>query len=437
MNSALSRHKNSEVRFILGFLRTTLTVRVDYVQIGTGTLLQERIWTGNKNAQMLRSFGNKLSFQIRFDHPPACGYADYCTVRVRRKQTHFWRMAMRWFSLVLVFLFVGETQAVPPAPGLEIYFIDTEGGAATLIVTPLRESILIDSGNPGSRDAERIHKEAQKARLKQIDHLITTHWHSDHYGGVARLSKLIPIRNFYDHGIPKTLDEDKTGFPILIEAYKEATAGKSKTLKAGDSIELRQGQLLPPMKLQCICGSGKVIADKPDAPKNPRTKDHKAKPEDTSDNARSLGFLLSYGNFRFLDLGDLTWNIEYQLVHPSDKIGLVDVYQVTHHGLDISNNPVLVQTVQPRVAICNNGARKGAAAAVISTLRRVEGIEGIYQLHKNVTVGDAENTDAEFIANKEEKCQGESIHLRVDQDGKSYRVTAGSGKPHDYKTRER
>src|SRR5258708_27814450 len=124
------------------------------------------------------------------------------------------------------------------------------------------------------------------------------------------------------------------------------------------------------------------------------------------------------------------------MVSRKDKIGLVDVYQVTHRGLDISNNPALVQTVKPRVAICNNGARKGAAAVVIATLRRVEGIEAIYQLHKNVTVGEAENTDAAFIANKEEKCEGESIVLSVAADGKSYAVTVGStGKPREYKVR--
>ena len=270
--------------------------------------------------------------------------------------------------------------------------------------------------------------------MKQIDHMIITHWHSDHYGGIDRLIKLIPIKNFYDHGVPDMLSEDKKGFAALIEPYKAATAGKSKTVKPGDEIKMQQAEGKPALKLLCLCGDGKVIADKPDAPKNPLVKDHKDKPVDTSDNARSLGFVLSYGDFRFLDLGDLTWNIEHLLVSPSDKIGLVDVYQTTHHGLDISNNPVLVNTVKPRVAICNNGARKGAHAFVIATLRRVEGIEAIYQVHKNVTVGEAENTDAEFIANKEEKCQGESIVLSVAADAKTYAVTVG-GKTREYKTR--
>src|SRR5438309_2023102 len=124
---------------------------------------------------------------------------------------------------------------VAAAPGLNIYFIDTEGGAATLIVTPAGESVLIDCGNPGARDAERIHRVAtQQAGLKAIDYLIITHWHLDHYGGVGRLAELMPIHHFCDRGIPDQLEEDSKNFPLLIQAYRKASQGKSRTLKAGD-----------------------------------------------------------------------------------------------------------------------------------------------------------------------------------------------------------
>jgi beta-lactamase superfamily II metal-dependent hydrolase len=324
-----------------------------------------------------------------------------------------------------------------PARGLDIHFVDTEGGAATLIVTPAGESVLIDCGNPGSRDAERIHKTAEAIGLKAIDHLIITHWHTDHYGGVDRLSKLLPIHHYYDHGIPDKLEEDPKNFPILIAAYKKATRGKSHTLKPGDGIELKQKDGAPAVRLSCLCGSGEVMADKAGASENPAAKDHKAMEEDKTDNARSLGFILSFGNFRFLDLGDLTWNIEYKLVSPSDKIGLVDVYQTTHHGLDISNNPVVINTIRPRVAIFNNGARKGGMPAVTSALRRSPEIQAIYQVHRNLTVGAQENTDPEFIANPDEECKGEGIHLSVAGDAKSYTVAVGSkGKPRRYETRK-
>jgi competence protein ComEC len=325
--------------------------------------------------------------------------------------------------------------AAEPARNLDIWFIDVEGGAATLIVTPQGESVLIDCGNPGSRDAERIHKVArEQARIEAIDHLIITHWHSDHYGGVGRLAKLLPIRNYYDRGIPTQLAEDKKNFPLLIQAYREATQGKSKTLKPGDELSLKQTGL--PLRLACLCSGGEVVPDKPGAAENPIAKEHKPKPEDPTDNAKSLGFLLSYGPFRFLDLGDLTWNIEYKLVHPTDKVGPVDVFQVTHHGQDSSNNPVLVKTVNPRVAIHNNGARKGCHPGVQTTLRRLPEIQAIYQLHRNVTVGAAENSDPEFIANPDEKCNGESIRLTVAAGGTRYAVTVGAkGKPREYKTR--
>src|SRR5499425_361342 len=145
---------------------------------------------------------------------------------------------MRLLSLlsVLLFAFGASPLAAAPARGLDIHFIDTEGGAATMIVTPAGESVLIDCGNPGTRDAERIAKTAEAIGLKAIDHMIITHWHLDHYGGVGRLSKLLPIHHYYDHGIPEKLEEDSKNFPVLIAAYKEATKGKSKTLKPGDAI---------------------------------------------------------------------------------------------------------------------------------------------------------------------------------------------------------
>lgn len=340
-------------------------------------------------------------------------------------------------ACLLAFAFVAPLAAAEPAKGLEIYFIDTEGGAATLMVTPAGESVLVDCGNPGTRDAERIHKAATElAGLKSIDHLVISHWHSDHYGGVARLAKLMPIKNYYDHGIPEKLDEDPKGFPLLIQAYKEASAGKSKTLKVGDEIVLKQTEGTPALKMRCLCASGEVLAEPEGAKENPIAKEHKPKPEDKSDNARSLGFLVSFGGFRFLNLGDLTWNIEHKLVSPSDKVGKVDVFQAVHHGLDISNNPVLIQTVQPRVAIFANGPRKGAAPSVIGTLRRLPDPAVIYQVHRNVTAGDAENTDPDLIANADEKCQAEGIKLAIAADGKSYVVTVGSkGKGKKYEVK--
>jgi len=339
-------------------------------------------------------------------------------------------------GLLGVFL-VGSAEAAGQKRGLEITWIDTEGGAATLIVTPAGESVLIDCGNPGTRDAERIHQAAKKAGLTAIDHLIITHWHSDHYGSAEKLASHLPIRHFYDRGIPATLDEDRANFPSLIRAYKAAGGNKSTTLKAGDEVKLKQVAGSPAIKLLCICGNGAVIAEPAGARDNPLAREHKAKPTDSSDNAKSLGFLLSVGGWRFLDVGDLTWNVEASLVAPRDRIGEVDVFQVTHHGLDISNNPVLVRTVNPRVAICNNGPRKGGHPVVLATLRRLPDMQGLFQMHRNLGSKDSENTSADRIANDGKKKEsGSTIRLVLEPDASAYSVIVDrSGKTFRFRTR--
>jgi beta-lactamase superfamily II metal-dependent hydrolase len=338
------------------------------------------------------------------------------------------------FGLVLWSLVAGRASA---AKGLDIYFVDTEGGAATLIVSPAGESTLIDCGNPGERDAGRILRVAQRAGLKQIDNLIITHWHLDHYGGVDALAKLIPIKRFYDRGIPEASSDDPTNFPKLIAAYKSASQGHSTQVNPGDEVPLAQAGGAP-LRLRCLVARGETIPDKPDGPKNGLAKTNVPKPEDTSDNARSLGFLLSYGSFRFLDLGDLTWNIEYKLVAPTDKIGLIDVYQSTHHGLDVSNNPVLVRTVRPCVAVYNNGPHKGGSPMLTATLRDIGSLQAIFQMHRNLDAKPEENAPADLIANSEPEatCKGESIKLSVAPDGNSYTVQVGAkGKPLRFQTR--
>jgi beta-lactamase superfamily II metal-dependent hydrolase len=344
-------------------------------------------------------------------------------------------------SIMFLSLALTAAVAVPAAdPGrLSMHFVDVEGGAATLIVTPAHETILIDCGNPGGRDAGRIHDAMTRLGLKTIDHLVLTHWHTDHYGGVGRLAQLVPIARFYHHGIPETLKEDPTNFPLLIGALRTAAEGKTMVrLRPGDLLPLKQAEMGPKLTMRCLASDGEVVPADPNAPANPAAADNQPMPPDTSDNAKSLGFLLEYGAFRYLNLGDLTWNIEYQLVHPSDRIGPVDVYQVSHHGLAVSSNTALVRTVQPRVAVFNNGPRKGAAPRVLADLRRLPEPPTIYQMHRNLTVGAQENTDPEYIANPDEKCAAAGIDLEVAADGQSYALTVGpKGKPKRYECRGR
>lgn len=325
------------------------------------------------------------------------------------------------FTLLLIFRPL-TMQAAPKT--LDIYFIDVEGGAATLIVTPLGESLLVDSGFPGERDAGRIaHVARDIAGLVQIDFYITTHWHRDHVGGIPQLSKLIPVRNYYDHGLPATITPDIQA--ELIEAYRQTVQGRSVALKPGDEIKVQKSpRSLPPLQIRVLAANGIVLGEQPGAPQiKPCGPNFQAQPEDKTDNVNSVGILLSFGRFKFFDGGDLTWNIEDRLVCPKNLIGSVDVYQVDHHGTDPSNNPSLVRALKPRVAIIDNGPRKGADARPFATLKSVPEIEAIYQLHRNVRTTEKDNAPPDFVANDEEACHGEFIKLSVNPDGKNYIVS--------------
>ena len=322
--------------------------------------------------------------------------------------------------LSVIIVFTVQCQAGPKT--LDIYFIDVEGGASTLIVTPLGESMLIDSGFPEERDAQRIlHVAKEVARLSQIDHYITTHWHRDHVGGITLLAKMFPVKNFYDHGIPSVLSSDIQ--PQLIAAYRTVSQEKAITLHAGDQIKFLADRSLPHIKFRIVAANALVVGEQAGSPQiKPCGADFTPIAEDKTDNANSLGMLLTFGAFRFFNGGDLTWNVENKLVCPKDLIGPVDLFQVNHHGGANSNNPALVRSLKPRVAVIDNGPRKGGEAKTYATLKSVREIEAIYQLHKNLATTWMENTPSVYIANDDEKCQGEFIKVAVNPNGRSYRV---------------
>lgn len=329
----------------------------------------------------------------------------------------------------------------PPRRTLDLYFIDVEGGAATLIVTPAGESVLIDAGNPGGRDAGRIHRAATvDAGLTRIDHYVTTHFHTDHFGGAAELAALLPIGEVYDNGLPAGHPDGRPNdprWPLLIKPYVEFKSGSRHVLSAGGSIPLQSSAGGPALSLRCLAARQKFADAPAGATPNPLCAQATTKAADLTDNANSIVLVLDCGPFRFFAGGDLTWNTEAGLVCPVNLAGPVDVYQVDHHGMDISNNPVLVHSLAPTVAVMTNGPRKGASAAAFTTLRTSPGLVATYQLHKSLRPEVGPQAPDDFIANfAGEGCAGNLIKLSVAPDAKSYTITIpATGWRQTYQTR--
>jgi competence protein ComEC len=292
-------------------------------------------------------------------------------------------------------------QPAPTRTTLDIYVVDVEGGNATLFVAPSGESVLIDTGNVAPdaavRDAERIMAAARDARLTQIDNLITTHWHGDHFGGMAELAKRIPIRNYIDHGPniqPQPAFDDfftKT-YPSLYGQAKHTIAKPGDVVPVAGldwRIVAAAGEAIK-IPLAGAAGAGAA---------NPYCAGFTPQAADPTENAQSVGSVITFGKFRAAHLGDLTWNKEFNLMCPNNLIGTIDLFVVSHHGLAISNSPALVHGIHPRVAIVNNGIRKGATPETMKTLFSSPGLEGVWQIHFSELGGQEYTVPGMFIAN--------------------------------------
>jgi competence protein ComEC len=281
---------------------------------------------------------------------------------------------------------------------LQVYFIDVEGGQSTLFVSPSGQSLLVDTGWAGPRDAGRIVSVAKLAGVSQIDYLVLTHYHGDHAGGVVDLAGMIPIKNFVDHG-PSA--EETRNVPQAYAAYLTVrNKGQHIQVKPGDKVPISG------IDVQVISAAAQTISKAlPGAGAtnplcaNSVSKDEVADPLIAGENKQSVGMVISLGKFRVGDFGDLTWNKEHDLACPNNLIGALDVYIVSHHGQDISSNPILVHAEHPRVAIMDNGANKGGAVATFETLKSSPGLEDLWQLHYAVDAKE-HNMPEKFIANQ-------------------------------------
>jgi beta-lactamase superfamily II metal-dependent hydrolase len=314
---------------------------------------------------------------------------------------------------------------------LDVYFIDVEGGQSTLFVSPSGESMLVDTGWPGfnGRDAERIVSVARTAGVTRLNYVVITHFHTDHVGGVPQLAERIPVGTYVDHG--RSVETGKEA-DDLYHAYVQARDRASHLIvRAGDRIPIEG------LDVRVVSSTGQVI-QRPLAgagQSNPVCRTTKPRAVDPSENAQSVGMVITFGKFRIIDLGDLTWNKELALVCPDNKLGTVDVYLSTHHGLDQSNAPAIVDALRPRVAITNNGATKGGTAEALHTIRNSPGIEDVWQLHYAQNAGKENNAPEPFIVNVDQDASVSWIKLSAGLDGGFTVTNSRNGKTKTYPPR--
>ena len=333
---------------------------------------------------------------------------------------------------LLLIAFLAFLSAPLRAAGtLDVYFIDVEGGQATLFVSPSGESMLVDTGWPdfNGRDADRIVSAAKEAGVTRLNYVVITHYHMDHVGGVPQLAERIPVGTYVDHG--RSVETGKQA-DELYQAYVQVRDRASHLIvRAGDRVPIEG------MEVRVVSAAGQgILRPLPGAGEpNPYCATTKPRELDPSENAQSIGMVISFGKFRMVDLGDLTWNKELGLVCPNNQLGKVDVYLSTHHGLDQSNAPAIVDVLQPRVAITNNGATKGGSLEALHTIRASPGIEDIWQLHYAQNAGKENNAPEPFIVNVNEDAKVSWIKLSAQADGEFTVTNSRNGKTKTYPPR--
>lgn len=305
-----------------------------------------------------------------------------------------------------VFL-VASALSLNAAKTLDIYFIDVEGGQSTLIVSPAGQSLLIDTGFAGNsgRDANRIAEAAKHAGVKKIDYLLITHHHPDHVGGVQNLLARLRVGTFLDHG-PSVEEDGK--YPAPYETV--FATGQHQVLAPGDKIPVKG------LDITVVAAGGKTIAAQGAA--NPHCAGFSPHEEgagsETGENPQSVAIVVQFGQFRFADLGDLTYNRQLALLCPQNKIGKVDLYLIAHHTTETLNP---IWALAPRVSVSNNGLRKGADPAAWKIVHASPGLEDMWQLHFAAAGGKETNVSDPFIANVEDIDQGYYLKASAEPDG--------------------
>jgi beta-lactamase superfamily II metal-dependent hydrolase len=320
---------------------------------------------------------------------------------------------------IVVLAAVGAAAQAKNTKPLEIWVVDVEGGKAALYVTPTGQTAIIDTGFPGARDLDRILAAIADAGVKQIDYLVSTHYHVDHIGNTVELAKRIPVGTFVDHGptvegpdVPQvapgadglTVTKPREQIEGFQAAYAELySKAKHLVVKPGDRLPITG------LDWRIVTAAGKVLK----APVLPGG--GKPNPFCTSfvpmagttglvdpDDAQSVGSVIILGQFRALDFGDMWRTKELELMCPNNPIGTVDLYFASSHGAIASGSQPFVHALQPRVALMQNGTRKGGAPGAMQTILASPGLEALWQMHWSYNAMLEQNSPGLYVANIED-----------------------------------
>lgn len=304
------------------------------------------------------------------------------------------------------------------ADTLSMYFIDVEGGQATLIVTPNRESLLVDAGYGAPRsDVSRIIDAMQDAGIQRIDRLAVTHFHVDHIGGAVDLANRVPIGAIYDHGEIGVPDDDE-----MRETFDRYRAMRARVPHSQPRVGTRLG--FGDVALTWVSSDTQTVRRRlhSSSSANPACASDIPEAEDPFENPRSTGFLMEFGRFRFLDVGDLTGEPLAALVCPANLIGPLGLFVLPHHGEEDGTYPATLEAFRPRSIIINNGARKGARQDTLDLLHTRAAKTDVWQLHRAIAP-DVDNYPDAMIANLDTST-GHWIKAVGARDG-SFSVTNG------------
>jgi competence protein ComEC len=390
-------------------------------------------------------------------------------------------MKRRLFVSAIALMSAAGASAPMAAPrtdsGLQMISIDVEGSGGTLFITPEGKSLLIDTGNPpnpnmpaGHDTVDRLVGTMHSFGVNKIDYLIITHYHVDHVGGFPALIDKMPVGTIIDHGENRQPDPAPGSTPpagmgggrggaggggggapgggagaggpprprITTQGYYELymkALGDHKHIIAKPGMSLNIGS----MNVKFVMADG-VAIDKPlpgAGQPNPACEGMPAMADNGGEeNARSVSSLITYGKTRIAAFGDLTWDREKDLVCPNNKVGKVDVFLVSNHGLTQSNSPALLAALQPIVVIEGNSNRKGDDPVRVKTIMDSGRVQGMWRLHLNTAHPDLDGPQDMIANTNTDPAQDKdyNLRLRILKDGDVTVINERNGYNKTYKT---